>query len=140
MDELTKSLVGRTIESVSISIDKEDLMFKFEDGGRALWRAVGDCCSSSWFEHVDDLDFRGEILSVEDDEGRYFDERNDDGALKHYFTVVKTNRGRLIIEMRNQSNGYYGGQIEVYDGQSYMPAPHEWRHVCGFNKYGEEAP
>lgn len=108
--------IGKTIESVWLSADKKRIMFAFADMTNMFLHADGDCCSYSWFESVELLDFKGQILSVEYG-GREATEDESlncgDTLLQIYFLTLKTNKGRCLIEMRNTSNGYYGGSFEV---------------------------
>jgi hypothetical protein len=73
----------------------------------------GECCSHSWFEHVDDLGaFPGTILSIDDDgETPHEVDETDYEDLKTYFLTIKTDKGRFTVDMRNSSNGYYGGSF-----------------------------
>lgn len=81
--------------------------------------AEGDCCSSSWIEHIE-LPKPGEIIKslekiditkCEDD---YIDEQGEHHeCLEFYFYRLITDKGSYDIEMRNSSNGYYGGWLEL---------------------------
>lgn len=77
--------------------------------------AVGDCCSSSWFEHVDDIGaVGGEITEWTNDEPYHEEYRPANTNYEYFeyqFMTLKTTKGRVHIEMRNSSNGYYGGYI-----------------------------
>jgi hypothetical protein len=67
-DSLFKTLIGRTLESVVLSDDKERFTLKFQDGFEKSYGVEGDCCSSSWIEHLETPnDLRGaKLLAVED--------------------------------------------------------------------------
>lgn len=49
---LNPAIVGRTLASVELSEDKEVLTLIYADGTASRYRAEGDCCSSSWVEHL----------------------------------------------------------------------------------------
>lgn len=87
--------------------------------------AYGDCCSHSWFEHVDEVGaIGGQITEVTNEYGdgsALSDEKTDDYIEVQFFTL-KTTKGRVHIEMRNSSNGYYGGSIEA-DVEAVAEAP-----------------
>ena len=79
--------------------------------------AEGDCCSNSWFEHVDDMGAVGGNITEFTNEGmpEGFVQAPDTEyeCLQYYFMTLKTTKGRVHLEMRNSSNGYYGGYIGV---------------------------
>lgn len=110
-------IVGKKIVSASLNVDNDELCL-VDDKGQHHWlSAVGDCCSKSWFEHITfptfpfvvkeaicvKWDFEPRREEVDDDEGR------DD--LKIYALKFKTSKGHIDLELRNQSNGFYGGSI-----------------------------
>ncbi len=101
--------------------DKESLGFS-TDLGAFVYEAEGDCCSHSWFEHVTGLDnLIGHIVREvtviemadvsapgdEDSEDRYYDQ-----LTQCYGYRIATDKGYFEIEMRNESNGYYGGYVK----------------------------
>ncbi len=114
MSENEANIVGKKIVKVEMNVDNDE-MSMLDDNGVLHWlSATGDCCSKSWFEHVSipKLPF----VVNEEIEIRYdFDpkvENGDDEVLKTYALKFKTSAGTLDVELRNQSNGYYGGEIE----------------------------
>lgn len=131
MSGALSDVVGKTPSKVLLSQDKELLSFTFDDGTSLTWSAVGDCCSSSWFESVESFDFNGAIRQVEMINGP----EREDGELKIYFCTIYSVSGRLCIEMRNSSNGYYGGWIEVGEkpldqyGRVREDEPMQWTAV-----------
>ncbi|GAC1455464.1 MAG: hypothetical protein PVSMB1_04960 [Gemmatimonadaceae bacterium] len=126
-------LVGRKLIGVSVSKDKNVLVFQFADGGEVKYNADGDCCSSSWIEHIEvPNDIAGaEVISVSeapvidatDDDTKnprgvekyeWEDEpRREHECLQVYQTVFGTTKGEIAVEYRNSSNGYYGGSLEL---------------------------
>lgn len=118
-------LVGRTLTSASI--DGEDLVLRFTDGTKR-YRAEGDCCSVSWIEHltVPDLGRGAVVLRVTESGGvdaTPEQQADQDARLKAkgeygtdclvvYHTAIATTKGEVVIEYRNDSNGYYGGYLE----------------------------
>jgi hypothetical protein len=84
--------------------------------GTKYFRAVGDCCSSSWFENISGYNnlIGSQILKTD-----YIDinvariENSDYGeCIQVYGYKVVGDHGDFLIEMRNSSNGYYGGYIK----------------------------
>lgn len=107
-------LVGHVVESVHPG--KETCVIETTKG-TFLLGADGDCCSSSWFEHIDDDGVAGGTVTAVEDSGApdgWADPgQGDHECLQFYFTTIKTTKGRLLLEMRNSSNGYYGGYYSV---------------------------
>ena len=87
-------------------------MFRFRDGRTLTYTAEGDCCSQSWIEHITvPPDIDGAVVATysETDIGERSDGRA--GLLRLYQTAFQTDRGEVIVEYRNSSNGYYGGWL-----------------------------
>lgn len=107
----------KPIKSVILSEDKETLTFTFEDDSTVIYGVEGDCCSHSWIEHItipDDI--VGEKITAVFDNPLPDNEQptrnNDDyDVLVVYKTIFRTNKGDIILEYRNNSNGYYGGYL-----------------------------
>jgi hypothetical protein len=88
------------------------------DKGTFAYEAEGDCCSSSWFEHmsgvqaligstvreVSDIDLPDVMEDVDFDESKY-------DVLAYYGIRIVSDGGYSDIDYRNDSNGYYGGYI-----------------------------
>lgn len=118
---MTNILIGKKITQIKIANDKEAILFICEDGEvKALCDA--ECCSSTWIEHielpalglpalvvaVDDLDLPG---SDDNHPGHY--------CLQVYGCKITTDKGDLVIDYRNASNGYYGGNLLWPDDRHY---------------------
>jgi hypothetical protein len=115
-------VVGKTIESVSLNDTRDEVRFVFGDGTIKRYGVEGDCCSESWIEHLtvpDDIS-GSTILSVEESDGveasdeQYAESKSKRGeadCLQVYSTRFRTNRGDIVLEYRNDSNGYYGGSL-----------------------------
>lgn len=130
--EQVDAMIGRRIASVTFDKAKDLLVFRFEDGHAQAFSTEGGCCSSSWIEHVEmPGDVAGAtLLRVDDsatvdatDDDKLNPVRTDDDygshreheCLKVYHTRFSTDRGEIVVEFRNSSNGYYGGWL--------IPAP-----------------
>jgi hypothetical protein len=120
-------ILNRPLRAVSISADKEKFILEFADGSKKEYGVEGDCCSSSWIEHLT-LPPMGvkdaQIIAVEDSAGgaepwdghecsEEVDYRRACGHdhLQVYQTVFRTTNGDIRLEYRNDSNGYYGGYL-----------------------------
>ena len=119
-------MLNRTLKSVTLSDDKEVIEFIFLDNDVFRFRVEGDCCSQSWIEHLtisDDID-GAVLLSVEQSEGVETPSKEEySECLQVYNTRFRTTRGDIILEYRNESNGYYGGYIV----EDYADMPSEGR-------------
>lgn len=133
--------LGHKIKSVTLSDDKETVTMAFHDAVPLVLGVEGDCCSTSWVEHLEapaDLD-GAELLDVEEMEMEAGDPRahaagegmcplcgrkaappwydgGEPGCHDHvsvYQTSFKTSRGDVVLEYRNDSNGYYGGYLVI---------------------------
>lgn len=122
-------LTGLTIRSALIGNEKETLILTTDSGKKYEFNAVGDCCSNSWFEHMNGVEslIGHAILNVitreipEDKQTASSHELNDD-VISYYGWTIETVAGRFDIEMRNASNGYYGGYIEQgYEAKEVYP-------------------
>ena len=125
------TMIGKVLSSVTLSTDKEVITFTYQDGTKTRLGVEGDCCSESWIEHLEmPNDLNGatilehrsadEVDATDDDSlnpknesyhGRVHD------CLKVYSDTFVTNRGDITLEYRNSSNGYYGGNLYVIDGE-----------------------
>lgn len=135
-DEWKKKYEGRKIEKVELSADKEFFSIEFEGGETVRFGVEGDCCSHSWIEHLETPnDLKGAtLLDVAEDS---MDATDDDAynppraaastyhpreheCLQVYSTRFITDRGEVVLEYRNSSNGYYGGSLYlVVPGQRW---------------------
>lgn len=118
---MSNFLVGKTIKGLKIADDKLALLFICDDGEHVV-RVYGDCCSNTWVESVElpALGFPALVTEVNDlnmpDDGS---EEARNGELSFYGCQIKTDRGEIVIDYRNASNGYYGGSIAFPDDYFY---------------------
>jgi hypothetical protein len=109
------NMLNRKLAAVSLSADRQCITFVFEDGGTRSFGVEGDCCSSSWIEHLEIPEnvAGAKLLSVEDSAPltQDHDDHDDDGEISVYNTAFRTDRGEVVLEYRNSSNGYYGGYL-----------------------------
>ena len=82
------------------------------DGYVLVYYAAADCCSSSFIEDFDQtwplIDTT--LLSVEKECGHQEDDGNN--VLKWTFYKFTTTKGSATLSFRNESNGYYNGNLE----------------------------
>lgn len=118
-DSIAKAMVGRGIATFEIAGDRESVTFTMDEGKPVRLEVSADCCSSTWIESVDDPGaLRGRVLAVEEVEMP--DLGNVDGVhrkdcyqVAYYGLKITTENGRALIDYRNDSNGYYGGSLEL---------------------------
>ena len=117
-DRIALALVGKTITAVELSPDRFRLTPRTADGPVIL-RTEGDCCSCTWIEALDDPEaLLGTVTAVEDLPMRDLGSvgtpyRPDVDIVSYYGLKVTTEKGRCVIDYRNDSNGYYGGSLEL---------------------------
>lgn len=111
MTDLSK-IIGKTFMTVTLDDSKDIITFVTGNSSDNIrFEAIGDCCSSSWIEHMDDVPTDFTVTNViEKDTDREDDAEGD--CLQKYFYEVVTDKGSFTIEMRNSSNGYYGGYLQ----------------------------
>ena len=130
-----KNKIGCALSSITRSegaYGDDRIALNFVDGGSLLFEVSADCCSSSWIEHVEGADDKeGAIFyGMKDGEGVPWDghvceDNSDTGenecghdCLAVYNTVFSTSKGDIVVEYRNDSNGYYGGSLNLV-GEDY---------------------
>lgn len=108
------------------------------DGAERDYRfdTTADCCSSTWWDGIDDENnlIGGIVINAEDIPmperpcrncgsrhshtgavpfRKY--ESNPHDVVAYYGVKITTDRGIAVIDFRNDSNGYYGGDYELVD-------------------------
>lgn len=113
-------LVGRTIQALKIADDKEALLF-VTDEGEVIARCDADCCSHTWIEHIElpALGFPAKVLAVDDLEMPDLGDMEGRDVVSYYGCKISTDKGEIVIDYRNESNGYYGGWLYWPDDPCY---------------------
>ncbi len=104
-------LVGKTITGIMLAEDKEAILFQTTDGD-IVARCGADCCSHTWIENIElpTSGFPAIVLSAQDIEMP--DLGNGDAeCIQYYGFKITTEKGDIVIDYRNESNGYYGGNL-----------------------------
>jgi len=117
------TLIGVTI--VSVQQVGDDLRLE-TTSGPILLEAIGDCCSHTWIESVDDpVALCGTVTAVEELVMPDLGTPQGSEHRQYYGVKITTECGRAVIDFRNDSNGYYGGWLSVQrlDGPPVLPAP-----------------
>src|SRR5262245_56661086 len=113
-------LIGKVITGMQIAADQQALRFVLADGEMVV-NVDADCCSYSWVEHVElpALKSRATVISVSDiemPEAAASTFHSGQEVLAFYGCKIITDRGEIVIDYRNDSNGYYGGSL-VWPGE-----------------------
>lgn len=124
MSETMSELLGRKVHALRFNADKTSMVFECDEGQVFTYGCDADCCSESWINHVSGLDYllNATVAGVVE-----HPELDEDGTRqdcdKVYGYSLVTDRGNCHIEMRNSSNGYYGGWIVSMPGITEQTEP-----------------
>lgn len=130
-------LVGKTITGIKLASDKEAILFQTTDGD-VIAKCYADCCSETWIENIENTirEFPALVMAAEDIKDGLPEPVKDDPEhdyLQFYGFKITTDKGLIVIDYRNASNGYYGGWLE-WPGDSFyrhMDDPDaEWEVVA----------
>lgn len=135
----TNPIIGKVITGMEIAADRQALRFALADG-EIVVNVDADCCSYTWVEHVElpALGFPATVVSVSDidmPDGATSTFHTGAEVLAYYGCKIVTDRGDIVIDYRNDSNGYYGGSLswpgEYFYGGVYGQnvSKHEWKPV-----------
>lgn len=119
---MSNLLIGKKITDVKIATDKQALLFVSDSGEELIARTDGDCCSYSWIETVEmpALGLPFTVIAIDDlDLPGSDDNHPEHECLTVYGAKIATDKGEMIIDYRNESNGYYGGSIEWPNDDEY---------------------
>lgn len=124
------SLIGKTIQMIFLADDRKAIKFcTVEENIIVL--VDGDCCSDTWIEHITipALGLPAKVISVENLDLSDNDERIGEwgDVISHYGCKITTDKGEIIIDYRNSSNGYYGGNL-------VWPGDYHYGGVSGQNE------
>lgn len=101
---------------------KKHFFFVTDDGQQLIVRVDAECCSYTWIESVElpTLGFPFTVIACDDlDMNKEPLENEEYECLQFYGAKITTDKGDLVIDYRNSSNGYYGGSI-VWPGENYF--------------------
>ena len=108
-------LVGKKIAAVKLDATSTVITFVTSTGEEVAYRAIGDCCSSSWIAEHDDFGYLAletiesvEVVGV----ATFWKDREENNQVSLYAIRLHHENGEWMFELRNESNGYYGGWME----------------------------
>lgn len=110
-DDNFASIINKEI----ISIEWNELELKFILKDKIVkYLAVGDCCSQSFIEDLDNPEvFKNCVLTNVDFESGEEKDFGDYSVHKWTFYKFRTNKGMCTLSFRNESNGYYDGWLQL---------------------------
>ena len=129
-------LIGKTITGLKIAEDKTALLFNTDNGDIKV-RCDADCCSFTWVEHIEmpALGLPAKVINAENLEMPDLGDMPDCDVVAYYGFKITTDKGEIVIDYRNDSNGYYGGSLcwhnDYYYGGAYDKnvSKEEWKQV-----------
>lgn len=107
-------LIGEVVDHIYVSMDKTSLYIITENGVIHNYYTDKDCCNTVWFNHINGVEFliNQRVNGVESRDWRdVLDIVGDDSEEEACSWVLRTKRGYIDIEVRNNHNGYYGGEV-----------------------------
>lgn len=121
MDCKLSNIVGLNIAGHRVTDDNQVLWLEFEGGGKAKFKTYAECCSHTWIESLDAPgNLRGKVLSIEEIDMPNLGDiptvgRPEVERVKYYGLRIVTENGHCVIDYRNDSNGYYGGSLDLVE-------------------------
>lgn len=115
-------LIGLTITAIWLAADRQAIRFDVEGGEPIVARCDADCCSYTWIEHIElpALGFPFQVLHQDDlelPEDKWSED--NDQLIQFYGLKLSTDKGDLVLDYRNESNGYYGGSLVWREDEGY---------------------
>lgn len=115
-EEMQNILVGKVINEMKIADDKKAILFVTNEG-EIIAKTDGDCCSSTWVEHIElpVNGFPAKVTAVEELDMPDLGQPDKYDVIAYYGCKIITDKGEIIIDYRNESHGYYGGNLSWPD-------------------------
>jgi hypothetical protein len=112
-----KALVGRLVLGAQIN-DEKDLVALYTDKGMLYLTWEGDCCAHCFLAAVTGAANLIGATIMEVTNSEWIEMSNDDnGVIESVGTTIQTSSGTVTFESRVEHNGFYGGYIQVSDGE-----------------------
>ena len=112
------------IKLFGIDVTKDSISIRLNTSiGPVIGVCDAGCCSETWIESIEEpaLGFPCMIIGAQDldmPEGRDAEDGEPQDYIQFYGIKFVTDKGEIVIDYRNASNGYYGGSIE-WDGKRF---------------------
>ena len=121
------NLIGQRINGIFVNDSHNQVAFRTTEGRYLGFYTCGDCCNNVYVNHFSGAGVVGEgnsfdllrgalVLAVEE-KGWSEDRADENGfeVIQDGFFTIRTDRGYIDFEVRNEHNGYYGGHLEEED-------------------------
>lgn len=132
-------LIGKTLTKVELASDKKAIRFTL-DRETVVAKCEGECCSVTWIESVEMPAGGLPAKILETNELDLPSHDNDGDVVQLYGLKLTTDKGDLVLDYRNESNGYYGGRLswpneDHYDGvKEQNVSTEDWEEYKGLSK------
>jgi hypothetical protein len=127
METNNLEILGKTLISVDVDRNADEIYFAFNDGTEYCMLHIQDCCENVTIEDVngDVNDIIGSPILVAEERTNQSDEGYE-GHTTYTFYTLRTINGSVDIRWHGTSNGYYSesvdfikrGENEYYDRQT----------------------
>ncbi len=140
-------LIGKRFNKLEVSERENYLRVTTTEGNTHVFYARGDCCSESWFSEILGVHklFEGNVLearAVSLEEINFRERQSRQQRDLVYGFRILTEAGTVQLVFRNSSNGYYGGNIELYNADDKYRKKDisklKWRNIAS-DEYDWEA-
>jgi hypothetical protein len=106
-------IVGQKLTAIHFEKGSDVLRIDTDAGVWTL-SADGDCCSESWWEAYEDTGALGRVVTALEERPEWeAPEASRQECEMVYGFELRTTHGMLVFELRNASNGYYGGSFSA---------------------------
>ncbi len=108
----------------------QGMMFYFGNNEGISFECSAECCSEGWIEHIEGSEnlLDATVLSVEEVPEQEIPDGDPRKLSTHdvlliYFLKIKTTKGYVDIDYRNDSNGYYGTHLNWKSCKKHISSP-----------------
>jgi hypothetical protein len=138
----TNVLVGKTILAMYVAEDKAALRFDVDGVEQPIVvHCDAYCCSSTWVENIENPEAAVgspvlEAIDIDMPEREHPEDKERD-VVAYYGFRIRTAKGDCVLDYRNESNGYYGGNLSWPDDKYFYGGVYkqnvskeEWKRVA----------
>ena len=120
------NLIGQRINGIFVNDTHDRVAFRTNEGRYLGFYTSGECCNNVYINHMSGTEVLGEgnsfdllrgalVLGVEEKEWVEVNEHDRGECVEDGFFTIRTDRGYIDFEVRNEHNGYYGGHVGEED-------------------------
>lgn len=130
MKSVFSNLIGKRINGIFINDARDSFAFRTTEGKLMSYYTAGECCNTVYINHMSGVNVVGDgntfdllrgalVLGAEDKEwvDVVLEDEDYHEVIEDGFFTIKTDRGYIDLEVRNEHNGYYGGHVNETDGE-----------------------